>query len=106
MKGKCLLITGDINAKHCAWNSPVDDIKGKLFFDFVVPSNLIILNNGNKPTFTRQHSKSFIDMSICDHSTIISTSMLVSIVHNFHVFWDVQVFQFSRLAVTYRCFIV
>jgi hypothetical protein len=39
----CLLVTGDINAKHCAWNSPVDDIKGKLFFDFVVSNNLIIL---------------------------------------------------------------
>lgn len=68
LKGKHLLIVGDINAKHHAWNSPVSDYKGKQFFDFCCSHNLAILNTGNKPTFRRNNSTSFIDVSVCSHS--------------------------------------
>ncbi|KAJ4443296.1 hypothetical protein ANN_04964 [Periplaneta americana] len=68
LKGKHLLIVGDINAKHHAWNSPVSDSKGKQFFDFCCSHNLAILNTGNKPTFRRNNSTSFIDVSVCSHS--------------------------------------
>lgn len=65
LKGRAMLITGDINAKHSAWNSPVSDGRGKRFFDFCCAHNLHILNNSDIPTYTRSNSTSFIDVSVC-----------------------------------------
>lgn len=65
LKGKPLFITGDINSKHCAWGSPVDDARSKMFYDLFYAHNLVILNNGIIPTYRCSNSSSFLDVSVC-----------------------------------------
>ncbi|KAJ4430663.1 hypothetical protein ANN_19253 [Periplaneta americana] len=65
LRDKRLLILGDINAKHHAWGSPINDWKGIQFHDFCCANNLTILNKGNKPTYRRNNCASFLDVSVC-----------------------------------------
>lgn len=60
-----LLIGGDFNAKAHDWDSPVEDAKGNALAEWVTENNLVILNNGGAPTFERNASKSWIDVTMC-----------------------------------------
>lgn len=65
--GHCpLLITGDFNSKHQEWGSPFNDERGRKLYDFSCSQRLVVLNDGNIPTFTRGNSYSYIDVSMCN----------------------------------------
>ena len=69
-KDKLFLFTGDINAKHTAWHSPVCDSKGNNFYDFCCSNNLVILNNSDVPTYFRCNAYSFVDVTVCSQSLL------------------------------------
>lgn len=62
---KNIVIAGDFNAKAYRWGSPTQDSRGTNLSEWVEQNNLQVFNSGNKPTFVRGKSKSFIDLTIC-----------------------------------------
>lgn len=77
LNGRPLLLVGDINAKHQAWGSHISDERGKKFYDFCCSNHLHILNDGITPTYSRENSESFIDISAC-------TAALFPFITNWH----------------------
>lgn len=59
-----VLIAGEFNAKHRAWGSPVNDDKGESLSDFTCALGLIICNQRNRPTWQRDDSNSYIDVTM------------------------------------------
>jgi Reverse transcriptase (RNA-dependent DNA polymerase). len=57
------LILGDFNVKSPLWGSPVWDVRGKYWCEWVAAMNLIVINDGKIPTWTRGNSESFIDIT-------------------------------------------
>lgn len=57
------IVLGDFNAKATEWGSPTTDRRGQLLTEVICSRNMIIANNGNKPTFVRGESKSYIDIT-------------------------------------------
>lgn len=58
------IIAGDFNAKSSEWNSPKTDARGTILMEWISTLNLVIQNMGNKPTFVRKATKSFIDVTL------------------------------------------
>jgi hypothetical protein len=56
-----VIVAGDFNAKSQEWGSPMEDRKGRLLADWAASLGLLVCNRGNKPTFSRGSSESFID---------------------------------------------
>ncbi|XP_064292956.1 uncharacterized protein LOC135309992 [Plodia interpunctella] len=53
-----VLLMGDLNAKHSAWGSPVDDPRGEALYDWAVGAGLEVLNRGNVDTCVRRNGAS------------------------------------------------
>ena len=70
-----VLLLGDFNAHNTSWGCNNTDSKGKVIEDFLLQSNLSILNNGSS---TYLHpgtgSTSAIDISICQPSLFLDLS--------------------------------
>lgn len=64
-----VIVTGDFNAKHAAWGSPINDIRGELLLDMINASGMVVCNNGYAPTFERGGSASYIDITIATERT-------------------------------------
>lgn len=62
-KGKKLILAGDLNAKSSQWGSRVTDKKGQLWEEAMAGEQLVILNEGKKPTFVRRTGSSHIDVT-------------------------------------------
>ncbi|KAE9528675.1 hypothetical protein AGLY_012250 [Aphis glycines] len=58
-----VVIAGDFNAKSRTWRNPRDDGRGTLLADLVAALDATVCNDGQSPTFVRNQSKSFIDVS-------------------------------------------
>ena len=75
-----VLILGDFNAHSTSWGCTNTDSKGKVIEDFLLQSNLSILNNGSS---TYLHpgtgSTSAIDLSICQPSLFLDLSWSLSL---------------------------
>jgi len=75
-----VLILGDFNAHSTDWGCTNTDSKGKVIEDFLLQSNLSILNNGSS---TYLHpgtgSTSAIDLSICQPSLFLDLSWSLSL---------------------------
>lgn len=46
-----LVLCCDANARHTIWGSSEINARGESLFDFIMSTNLLICNRGNKPTF-------------------------------------------------------
>lgn len=75
---KGILIGGDFNSKSRNWGAPRDDLRGDLLVEWLGERDLIILNEGDKPTFVRGNSESWIDLTF-------STSILAPRITGWHV---------------------
>lgn len=61
--GEECIILGDINAKAHEWGSPVTDQRGKYFMEWLAALDMIVQNIGDRPTFVRGNSQSYIDVT-------------------------------------------
>lgn len=58
------IIAGDFNAKAPSWGSPTLDIRGEHLLECAAELNLNVINTGNKPSFERGETKSYIDITL------------------------------------------
>lgn len=58
------LIFGDFNAKSRTWGSRLNDERGKHLLEWAANNDLVILNDGRHPTFSRGGSESFLDLTL------------------------------------------
>lgn len=58
------VIMGDINARSPLCGSPGQDKRGEYWSEWLAMFNLVVLNDGRKPTFFRRNTESHIDI-IC-----------------------------------------
>nr|CAI5835676.1 unnamed protein product [Callosobruchus analis] len=58
------IILGDLNVKSPQWGSPIADKRGLYLSDWIAQSDLVVHNTGNKPTFSRGLTQSYIDVTI------------------------------------------
>ncbi|KAI5731333.1 hypothetical protein M8J77_008370 [Diaphorina citri] len=50
------------------WNSPFEDRRGHILSEWFSTLELTILNRGNRPTFIRGETTSYIDITVCSES--------------------------------------
>lgn len=60
-----ILIGCDANAHHVIWGSTDCNPQGDSLLDFLLSSNLSILNKGNEPTFVTSTREEVIDITLC-----------------------------------------
>lgn len=59
-----VVISGDFNAWHVAWGSGLKNHRGEALYDTIVSSGLVLLNEGNKPTFEVNNRTSIADLTL------------------------------------------
>jgi hypothetical protein len=75
---KLLIIGSDPNAHHILWGSTDTNPRGESFMEYLVSSNLNILNQGNEPTFVIRNRKEVTDLTL-------GTTRIENVVSNWHV---------------------
>jgi hypothetical protein len=75
---KQLIIGCDANAHHILWGSNDINPRGESLVEYLMSSNLNILNQGNKPTFVISNGKEAIDLTL-------GTEWTENLVRNWHV---------------------
>lgn len=76
---KPVIIAGDFNARSRSWGSKTNDIKGKKVLEWAALLNLLLLNDGKQPTFSKGNLGSYIDLTFaspCIARTITEWSVL------------------------------
>jgi hypothetical protein len=73
-----LIIRCDANAHHIIWGSTDINPRGECLMEYLVSSNLGILNKGNKPTFLISNRKEVIDFTL-------GTDKIGDLMTNWHV---------------------
>lgn len=63
------IIAGDFNAKHVAWGSPNNDTRGEKLIEMIYSLNMIVCNERQRPTFERDGSSSYIDITAATELT-------------------------------------
>ena len=66
-----LIIGSDVNAHHTLWGSTNVNNRGETLLEYILSTNLIILNRGNTPTYKNVTRGEVLDMTlatlnICD----------------------------------------
>jgi len=59
-----IIIGTDSNAHHTIWGDKTIDRRGEMVLDFIIESNLEIINRGTTPTFVRQNCETVIDLTL------------------------------------------
>lgn len=59
-----LIVATDSNAHHPLWGMKTSNNRGKLLVEYLMTTNLNILNTGSKPTFVNKRSKTIIDLTL------------------------------------------
>jgi hypothetical protein len=73
-----LIIGRDANAHHILWGSTSTNPRGETLMEYLVSSNLNILNCSNEPTFVVCNRKKVIDLTL-------GTNKIGDLVSNWHV---------------------
>ncbi|XP_074041466.1 uncharacterized protein [Leptinotarsa decemlineata] len=88
------IVAGDFNAKSPSWNSPITDARGTYMDEALQALDMVVLNEGSTPTFTRGATASYIDVTFATqktsrlvHSWRVSTGESLSL-HR-HIFYDI-----------------
>lgn len=58
------IVAGDFNAKSPQWGMNTTDRRGQLMTDWMASNDLVLINQGSKPTFTHQNYGSILDLTI------------------------------------------
>ncbi|KAL4104700.1 hypothetical protein QTP88_019982 [Uroleucon formosanum] len=66
-----ILLTGDFNAKHTYWGSPLNDRRGEALADLIDAMGLVVCNRGNSKTFSKS---SINDLTIATPHTAQRTT--------------------------------
>jgi hypothetical protein len=78
-RNKLQLIVGcDANAHHIIWGRTDINPRGECLMEYLVSTNLSILNKGNEPTFVISNRKEVIDLTL-------GTNKIGDLVTNWHV---------------------
>nr|CAI5869975.1 unnamed protein product [Callosobruchus analis] len=72
------LVLGDLDAKSIDWGSPTTNKRGRILCERLAVMDMIVINDGLVPTFSRRGSKSFIDATF-------TTQALSRKAHNWEV---------------------
>jgi hypothetical protein len=75
---KQLIVGRDANAHHIMWGSTGTNPRGESLMEFLISSNLNILNHSNEPTFVVRNRKEVIDLTL-------GTNKIGDLVNNWHV---------------------
>ncbi|KAJ8966142.1 hypothetical protein NQ314_003721 [Rhamnusium bicolor] len=59
-----VIIAGDFNAKSPQWGEMTMDRRGEIITEWAAQNDLVILNQGNKPTFRRGDYTAILDLTI------------------------------------------
>ncbi|XP_047508580.1 uncharacterized protein LOC125051980 [Pieris napi] len=59
-----LIIAADSNAHHTLWGNASTNTRGEDMLNFILSNNLILANNGSKPTFINARSQTIIDLTM------------------------------------------
>lgn len=59
-----VLVAGDFNAKSKSWGGNQENTRGTLIKELMAAHNLVIINQGDTPTFQRGSQKSYIDLTL------------------------------------------
>lgn len=60
------LLSGiDANAHHFVWGSTNTNSRGISLFEFIMTSELMVANVGNKPTFQNKLRSEVLDVTLC-----------------------------------------
>ena len=65
------LITGsDANSQSKFWNSTKDNPRGEALLEYILASDLHVLNEGCKPTFENAIRKEVLDITMCNSQAL------------------------------------
>ncbi|XP_043483556.1 uncharacterized protein LOC122512018 [Leptopilina heterotoma] len=64
-KGLPLLLGCDANSQHTVWGSSKDNQRGQELLEYLIGTNLDILNTGSTPTFSNAIRQEVIDITLC-----------------------------------------
>jgi ribonuclease HI len=70
LKNLPLIIGGDVNSRHLSWGSSETQKRGEDLLEFIISKNLIVLNEGNKPTFANVLRGEVLDITFVSDSLI------------------------------------
>lgn len=68
------IIAGDFNAWAVEWGSRVSNPRGRAVIDAMDMLDLILLNDGIKPTFNNDRGTSFIDITFVSTGLVVNTN--------------------------------
>lgn len=60
-----LIVGCDANSHHLVWGSTDTNIRGEKLMEFIVSSDLCLLNKGNRPIFINRIKEEVIDITFC-----------------------------------------
>ncbi|XP_070851501.1 uncharacterized protein [Drosophila suzukii] len=72
------VISGDFNAWATEWDSPRTTARGKVLLESFAALDLVLLNSGTKPTFSRAGTSSIIDLTFVNAGLASGSSWEVS----------------------------
>lgn len=59
-----VVITGDFNAKSPQWGMNQTDRRGQIITEWIASNDLVVINQGSKPTFVHQNYGSILDLTL------------------------------------------
>ncbi|XP_050444489.1 uncharacterized protein LOC126848031 [Adelges cooleyi] len=65
-----LILGMDANAHHIVWESSDTNQRGGKLMDFLITTNLSILNKGSEPTSITRNRKEVIDITVCSKGLV------------------------------------
>ena len=90
-----LILACDANAHHTIWGSTNVNVRGELLLDFIISTNLTVVNRGCKPTFINSIRQEVIDITMVSDS--LSDRISNWHVSDSHSFSDHCYIEFSLL---------
>jgi len=78
-KGGRLIIGSDTNAHHTHWGSTDVNNRGEALFEFAMRTDLMVCNQGNRPTFVTQNRSEVLDVTFANlaaHAMITNWKVL------------------------------
>lgn len=56
-----MVITGDFNSWAVDWSSKFTNVRGKVLLEAMAMIDVVLLNNGERPTYTKGEATSIVD---------------------------------------------
>jgi hypothetical protein len=63
-EGVELVVTTDASAHHSLWGMEQHNKRGNQLVEFLISTNIEIVNKGNEPTFIGKHTRTIIDLTL------------------------------------------